>query len=113
MVAKALEELAAVGVNERPGVALADAGYWHNDAIEKIVNEHHIQTLIAPDADKRKGPAAGSSRRPLRPRPPDPRDRLPAPSFTSNFASSDSRAACGTSSFRGTWVRPSEIGGRR
>ena len=59
MVAKALEELAAVGVVERPGVALADAGYWKNDAIEKIVNEHHIQTLIAPDADKRKTPRPG------------------------------------------------------
>jgi len=59
MVAKALEELAAVGVKERPGVALADAGYWLNDAIEKIINEHHIQTLVAPDADKRKGPRPG------------------------------------------------------
>jgi transposase len=59
MVVKALEELAAAGVKERPGVALADAGYWLNDAIEKIINEHHIQTLIAPDADKRKGPRPG------------------------------------------------------
>ena len=59
MVAKACEELAAAGVSERPGVALADAGYWKNDAIEKIVNEHHIQTLVAPDADKRKGPRPG------------------------------------------------------
>ncbi len=59
MVAKALEELAAAGVSELPGVALADAGYWKNDAIEKIVNKHHIQTLIAPDADKRKGPRPG------------------------------------------------------
>jgi len=59
MVAKALDELAAVGVSERPGVALADAGYWKNDAIEKIINEHHIQTLVAPDADKRKSPRPG------------------------------------------------------
>ena len=59
MVARACEELAAAGVSEHPGVALADAGYWKNDAIEKIVNEHHIQTLIAPDADKRKGPRPG------------------------------------------------------
>jgi hypothetical protein len=59
MVAKACEELQAAGVSEHPGVALADAGYWKNDAIEKIVNEHHIQTLIAPDADKRKGPRPG------------------------------------------------------
>jgi transposase len=59
MVAKALEELAAAGVVELPGVVLADAGYWLNDAIEKIINEHHIQTLVAPDADKRKGPRPG------------------------------------------------------
>jgi transposase len=59
MVAKACEELAAAGVSERPGVALADAGYWKNDAIEKIINEHHIQTLVAPDADKRKEPRPG------------------------------------------------------
>lgn len=59
MVANACRELAAAGVTERPGVVLGDAGYWKNDAIEKIVNEHHIQTLIAPDADKRKGPRPG------------------------------------------------------
>jgi len=59
MVVKACEEVAAGGVSERPGVALADAGYWKNDAIEKIVNEHHIQTLVAPDADKRKEPRPG------------------------------------------------------
>jgi hypothetical protein len=59
MVANACRELAAAGVTERPGVVLGDAGYWKNDAIEKVVNEHHIQTLIAPDADKRKGPRPG------------------------------------------------------
>ena len=59
MVARACEELQAAGVSERPGVALADAGYWRNDAIERIVNEHHIQTLVAPDADKRKEPRPG------------------------------------------------------
>ena len=59
MVANACRELAAAGVTERPGVVLGDAGYWRNDAIEKVINEHHIQTLIAPDADKRKGPRPG------------------------------------------------------
>jgi hypothetical protein len=52
----ACEELAAAGVNDRPGVALADAGDVKNHAIEKIINEHHIQTLIAPDGDTRKEP---------------------------------------------------------
>jgi hypothetical protein len=59
MVATALQELAAAGVNETPGLVLADAGYWRNDAIEKLINERHIQTLVAPDADKRKGPRPG------------------------------------------------------
>jgi len=38
--------------------ALADAGYWKNDAIEAIV-ERGIQTLVAPDADSRKEPRPG------------------------------------------------------
>ena len=59
MVATALQELAAAGANTTPGLVLADAGYWRNDAIEKIINEQHIQTLVAPDADKRKGPRPG------------------------------------------------------
>jgi hypothetical protein len=59
MVAAAYRELAAAGVNETPGVLLADAGYWRGDAIEQVINEHHVQILIAPDADKRKGPRPG------------------------------------------------------
>jgi Transposase DDE domain len=37
---------------------LADAGYWKNEAIEAIVAEG-IQTLVAPDADRRKEPRPG------------------------------------------------------
>jgi hypothetical protein len=37
---------------------LADAGYWRNDAIEAIVAQG-IQTLVAPDADRRKEPRPG------------------------------------------------------
>ena len=58
MVETAREELRSAGVNEKPGVVLADAGYWRNDAIEAIVGEG-IQTLIAPDADARKEPRPG------------------------------------------------------
>ncbi len=58
MVAKACEVLEAIGVTDKPGVLLADAGYWKNDAIEAIVN-NGIQTLIAPDADSRKEPRPG------------------------------------------------------
>jgi transposase len=58
MVEAACESLEAAGVSDSPGVVLADAGYWKNDAIEAIVN-NGIQTLIAPDADSRKEPRPG------------------------------------------------------
>ena len=41
-----------------PGVVLADAGYWKNDAIDALVADG-IQTLVAPDADRRKEPRPG------------------------------------------------------
>jgi transposase len=58
MVETARQELAAAGVTEKPGLVLADAGYWKNEAIEAIVAQG-IQTLIAPDADRRKEPRPG------------------------------------------------------
>jgi transposase len=58
MVETARAELRAAGVDEKPGVVLADAGYWKNDAIEALVGEG-IRTLVAPDADRRKEPRPG------------------------------------------------------
>jgi transposase len=58
MIHAALDELVRVGVEDRPGVVLADAGYWKNDAIESLVAQG-IQTLVAPDADRRKQPRPG------------------------------------------------------
>jgi transposase len=58
IVETARRELQAAGVNEKPRVVLADAGYWRNDAIEALVNQG-IQTLVAPDADRRKEPRPG------------------------------------------------------
>ena len=58
MVTSAREELEAAGLSEKPGVVLADAGYWRNDAIEALVGQG-IQTLVAPDADRRKEPRPG------------------------------------------------------
>ena len=53
-IAKATEsELAKIGVG-KPGVMLADAGYWHQKQMEKIVSRG-TQVLIPPDADRRKG----------------------------------------------------------
>ena len=58
MVETALDELARAGVTDTPGVVLADAGYWKNDAIDALVAQG-IQTLVAPDADRRKEPRPG------------------------------------------------------
>ena len=58
MIETAIRELEAAGVTETPGVVLADAGYWKNDAIEALCGEG-IPTLVAPDADRRKEPRPG------------------------------------------------------
>jgi transposase len=58
MVETARQELEAAGVTGKPGVVLADAGYWKNDGIEAIVAQG-IQTLVAPDADRRNEPRPG------------------------------------------------------
>jgi transposase len=58
MVQTAIGELEAAGVTESPGVVLADAGYWKNDAIETLCGEG-IPTLVAPDADRQKQPRPG------------------------------------------------------
>ncbi len=62
MIETALQELERAGVPETPGVVLADAGYWKNDAIEKLCG-HGIPTLVAPDADRRnsRGPAGAAA----------------------------------------------------
>src|ERR1019366_4125073 len=54
MVDAAQRELQAAGVDERPGVIVADAGYWHQPQIERITGQG-IPVLVPPDADKRKG----------------------------------------------------------
>ena len=58
IVDAAQSELEAAGVTETPGVLLADAGYWHKEQMENIIN-HGIQVLIPPDAGKRKGTRPG------------------------------------------------------
>jgi transposase len=54
-IAKATQsELKKIGVKQKPGVMLADAGYWHQKQMEQIVSRG-TQVLIPPDADRRKG----------------------------------------------------------
>src|SRR3954451_4251150 len=58
MLNAAQRELDAAGVTERPGVLLADAGYWHGEQMERII-DRGIEVLIPPDASKRKGARPG------------------------------------------------------
>ncbi len=54
----AREELEQAGVSDTPAVVLADAGYWHKEQMENVINRG-IQVLITPDAGKRKGTRPG------------------------------------------------------
>jgi transposase len=54
----ARRELEAAGVSDSPEVVLADAGYWHQDQMERIVADG-IQVLIPPDSSRRKAPRPG------------------------------------------------------
>jgi transposase len=58
MIDNARAELAAAGVTDRPGVVLADAGYWHGEQIDTLMGQG-VQVLIPPDADKRRGTRPG------------------------------------------------------
>jgi transposase len=58
MVLATLRELDAAGIEERPGVVLADAGYWHTVQMENVIN-HGMQVLIPPDAAGRQGARPG------------------------------------------------------
>src|ERR671916_454313 len=58
MLDAAQRELHAAGVAETPGVLLADAGYWHQQQMERIV-DRGIAVLIPPDASKRRGARPG------------------------------------------------------
>ena len=58
MVEATLGELANAGVTDRPEVVVADAGYWHTDQMQEIVNRG-IQVLVPPDASGRKTPRPG------------------------------------------------------
>jgi transposase len=46
-------ELAAAGVADSPQVLLADAGYWHGEQMQRIV-DGGIQVLIPPDTSRRR-----------------------------------------------------------
>src|SRR4051812_698030 len=58
MLDAAQRELAAAGVHAAPDVLVADAGYWHQQQMERII-DRGIQVLIPPDAKSRKGTRPG------------------------------------------------------
>jgi Transposase DDE domain/Transposase domain (DUF772) len=58
MLAAAHRELQAAGVQGRPETVLADAGYWHQPQMQRIVAAG-TQVVIAPDSGKRKGTRPG------------------------------------------------------
>jgi Transposase DDE domain len=54
----ARNELQAVGVADTPDVVVADAGYWHQDQMQRIIADG-TQVLIPPDSSRRKAPRPG------------------------------------------------------
>lgn len=55
MAEAAKRELAAAGIEQRPEVALADAGYWNGDQIAAM-QAKGMTVLVPPDADTRRAP---------------------------------------------------------
>src|SRR6478735_4451418 len=53
MLDAAQRELHAAGVTDTPEVLLADAGYWHGEQMQRIV-DRGIQVLIPPDTSRRR-----------------------------------------------------------
>ena len=56
MVDQALHELAAAGVDERPEVVLADAGFFNLGQIDRL-RRRGLRPLVSPDASGRSQPA--------------------------------------------------------
>jgi hypothetical protein len=52
MVSATQRELAAIGIHQSPGVVLADAGYWHQEQMERVI-DRGIPVLMPPDAGNR------------------------------------------------------------
>lgn len=59
MVEATLRELDQAGVSETPQVAVADAGFWNEQHMDRVTADHHIEVLVAPDSSKRDGPRRG------------------------------------------------------
>src|SRR3989442_458539 len=51
MVGAAEQELEGAGVDKRPGVVLADAGYWSNGHVDSL-RERGMTPIVAPDTTR-------------------------------------------------------------
>jgi hypothetical protein len=58
MIRAAHHELREAGIEQPPEVVLADAGYWHQVQMERLVSDG-MKVLIPPDAKKRDGARPG------------------------------------------------------
>jgi transposase len=58
MINAARDELRRAGIEQRPDVVLADAGYWHQVQMERLLGDGQT-VLIPPDAKKRAGARPG------------------------------------------------------
>jgi transposase len=58
MISAARDELRRAGIEQRPDVVLADAGYWHQVQMERLLGDGQT-VLIPPDAKKRAGARPG------------------------------------------------------
>jgi hypothetical protein len=58
MITAARDELRRAGVEQRLDVVLADAGYWHQVQIQRLLGDG-LTVLIPPDAKKRAGARPG------------------------------------------------------
>ena len=52
VVEATVRELERAGINDKPKVAVADAGYWHEQQMDSVVANHGIQVLIPPDTPR-------------------------------------------------------------
>jgi hypothetical protein len=58
IVTAARRELAGVGISDRPGVIVADSGYWHTEQMQRLAADG-IPVLIPPDSGLRTSPRPG------------------------------------------------------
>jgi transposase len=58
MVRAAERELQAIGVSDRPGIVVADAGYWNQRQMENVI-DRGMPVVIPPDSNTRQGERPG------------------------------------------------------